>query len=153
MTSCLSKLLPYLTSLGISPRKALSQNFLIDPNIVEKVVEAAQIEPGDRVLEIGPGPGALTEVLLARGAQVIAVEYDPALARGLSRLQTDDRRLEIYLDDILRFPLEEKLPKEKVKPLIAPYRLEGIDSERPSGGHPSSPRFKNLGKEGCAPSD
>ncbi len=124
MTSRLKQLLPYLKSLGISPRKALSQNFLIDPNIVDKVVDAADVGPGDTVLEIGPGPGALTEVLLARGARVIAVEYDPALAQGLARLQTEDKRLEVHLEDILRFPLEEKLQGQKVKVVASlPYHI------------------------------
>jgi len=102
----LTKLRPYLASLGISPKRSLSQNFLIDSNIVNKVVNAADIQPGDRVLEIGSGPGALTEVLLAKGAHVTAVEKDPALARGLSRLQTEDHRLHIHCNDILDFPLE-----------------------------------------------
>ena len=101
----------YLASLGLSPKKSLSQNFLIDPNIVRKLVESADIHPGDVVLEIGPGPGAITEVLLAKGAHVLAVEKDSALARGLSRLQTKDTRLHIHCADILDFPLEKELAK------------------------------------------
>jgi len=107
-------LLPYLATLGISPKKALSQNFLIDANIIHKLIDAACIEPGDWVLEIGPGAGALTEVLLAKGAHVIAVEKDPALARGLSHLQTEDKRLHIHCCDILDFPLQELGHKAKV---------------------------------------
>ncbi|NGX53415.1 MAG: Ribosomal RNA small subunit methyltransferase A [Chlamydiae bacterium] len=84
------------------PKKRLSQTFIIDGNIVRKVVEEAAISSEDRVLEIGPGPGAFTEALLERGAQVIAVEKDPAYARLLARLG----HLEIFEGDIRDFPLE-----------------------------------------------
>ncbi len=82
-------------------RKQLSQNFLIDDAIIEKIVEFSEVLPGDKVLEIGPGSGAITKRLLAAGAQVIAVEKDPFLAERLR-----DPRLQIYCGDILAFPIE-----------------------------------------------
>jgi 16S rRNA (adenine1518-N6/adenine1519-N6)-dimethyltransferase len=90
-----TELLLFLESLGIRPKRGLSQNFLIDGNIIRKIVKEAEVEPGDVVLEIGPGPGALTEALLAAGAKVIAVEKDAHLARALERLQKEDQRLQI----------------------------------------------------------
>ncbi|MBM44517.1 MAG: ribosomal RNA small subunit methyltransferase A [Phycisphaerae bacterium] len=65
---------------GLKPLKQFGQNFLHDQNQIRRLVEAAGIEPGDRVLEIGPGTGALTEALLEAGAEVIACEIDTGLA-------------------------------------------------------------------------
>lgn len=102
-----SELKEFLNSLGIFPKKGLSQNFLIDGNIIKKIVSSAKVCPSDVVLEIGPGPGALTEELLHTGATVIAVEKDPVLAKALERLQTPDRRLYVYCEDILQFSISE----------------------------------------------
>ena len=71
----------FLENHGIQPRKGLSQNFLIDGNIIRKIVATANVQARDVVLEIGPGPGALTQALLAAGAQVVAVEKDAACWR------------------------------------------------------------------------
>jgi 16S rRNA (adenine1518-N6/adenine1519-N6)-dimethyltransferase len=79
----LSQIRELLGSRGLSPRHALGQNFLIDHNLIKKLVDAAHIAPGDLVLEVGPGTGALTEELLARGAHVVAAELDPGLANLL----------------------------------------------------------------------
>ncbi|MGH2612339.1 MAG: ribosomal RNA small subunit methyltransferase A, partial [Rhabdochlamydiaceae bacterium] len=83
--------------------KFLSQNFLIDGNIVRKIVKFAEVKKGDSILEIGPGPGALTEELLAQGASVIAVEKDRKFAAALHRLQTADQRLQIFENDVLKW--------------------------------------------------
>lgn len=72
-----------LDQLGHHPRRALGQNFLVDGNIVRKSLELAEISPGDRVVEIGPGLGTLTVALLEAGAEVWAVERDPTLAAHL----------------------------------------------------------------------
>jgi 16S rRNA (adenine1518-N6/adenine1519-N6)-dimethyltransferase len=68
-----------LTTHGLRPRRALGQNFLTDPNTVRRIVRLAELAPGDRVLEIGPGLGSLTVALAGTGAQVTAVEVDPRL--------------------------------------------------------------------------
>ncbi|HEY7269221.1 MAG TPA: 16S rRNA (adenine(1518)-N(6)/adenine(1519)-N(6))-dimethyltransferase RsmA [Dehalococcoidia bacterium] len=67
------------------PRKALGQHFLSDPNILNRIVDAADLAAGDRVLEIGAGPGELTSVLAERGFAVTAVELDRGLTEGLRR--------------------------------------------------------------------
>jgi 16S rRNA (adenine1518-N6/adenine1519-N6)-dimethyltransferase len=66
---------------GISPRHRLGQNFLIDLNIHEMIVQEASVGPSDIVLEIGPGAGALTALLAGSGALVIAVEIDEQMAK------------------------------------------------------------------------
>ena len=72
-----------LRELGIHPSKRRGQNFLVDMNIIRLQVREAELEPNDRVLEIGPGLGILTEALLKSGAAVTAVEKDPLLYRYL----------------------------------------------------------------------
>ncbi len=67
----------------MTPKKSLGQHFLHDPRILGRIADAAGIKPGDRVLEVGPGRGALTAELLARGAQVTAIEKDPDLIPAL----------------------------------------------------------------------
>ena len=110
-----TELIHYLEEMGIRPRKSMSQNFLIDGNIIRKIIQTAQVQPNDLVLEIGPGPGALTEALLAAQAQVIAVEKDPILAQGLLRLQTPTGALTVIEADILELNLRELLA-QKLKP-------------------------------------
>ncbi len=101
-----SELLTFLHEIGANPQKWLSQNFLIDKNIIAKVAELSDIQPKDKVLEIGPGPGAITKQLLAAGAKVVAIEKDPIFAEHLERLQTPDSRLEVVHADFLKFPLQ-----------------------------------------------
>lgn len=117
----LSELIPFLNELGTTPKKGLSQNFLIDSNVVKKIIETADIQKGDVVLEIGPGPGALTTLLLELGATVYAIEKDPIFAKALSRLQTDDQRLTVYCADALEFPLDQ-IPFKKVVANL-PYHI------------------------------
>ncbi len=102
-----SELLQFLEQIGAFPKKGLSQNFLVDQNIVRKIVELAEVKNGDSVLEIGPGPGALTEALLAAGARVLAVEKDHLFAKHLLRFQTADERLQVECADVLKFPFEQ----------------------------------------------
>jgi len=86
----LSDIRAMLDAAGLSPRKALGQNFLIDRNLVERCVERSGVEHGDLVLEVGPGTGTLTGALLERGARVVAVELDRGLA-GLLRERFAER--------------------------------------------------------------
>jgi 16S rRNA (adenine1518-N6/adenine1519-N6)-dimethyltransferase len=75
----------YLRSLfaqrGISPRRQWGQNFLIDLNIHELIVRSAEVGPCDVILEVGSGTGALTTLMVARGAAVVAVDVDPAMVK------------------------------------------------------------------------
>lgn len=92
----------FLASRGLEAKKGLSQNFLIDGNIIRKIVEGAGIQPGDTVLEIGPGPGALTEALINAGAKVTAVEMDKEMAEQLQELD-----VKVHCSDILDFDLDQ----------------------------------------------
>ncbi|SDQ05084.1 16S rRNA (adenine(1518)-N(6)/adenine(1519)-N(6))-dimethyltransferase RsmA [Microbacterium sp. cf332] len=69
--------------LDVTPTKKLGQNFVVDANTVRKIVHAARVQPGERVVEIGPGLGSLTLAILEAGASVTAVEIDHRLAAQL----------------------------------------------------------------------
>ncbi len=96
-----SELSAFLGSLGHRSKRTLSQNFLIDGNIVAKIVGEVELHSDMLVVEIGPGPGVLTEAFLASGARVVAIEKDEVLARALRRLEPDGSRLFILASDVL----------------------------------------------------
>ena len=83
MESLLKKTRFILDKYGISANKNLGQNFLIDDNIAEKIVDSANVSQEDLVIEIGPGLGNLTELLLEKSAKVIAIELDNRMVKIL----------------------------------------------------------------------
>ena len=103
-----------LTSLGLTPRRALGQNFLVDGNIVRKSLEYGAVRAGDAVVEIGPGLGTLTGALLEAGARVWAVEKDRALHAHLasSLLPRFPGQLHLLEGDALDQPLAG-LPRDQ----------------------------------------
>lgn len=113
----------FLEANNVRAKKALSQNFLIDSNIVNKIVLAAEIVPDDIILEIGPGPGALTELLLSKEVSVLAVEKDRFFAASLSQRLNNDK-LTVFEEDILQFDLEQCASSKPVKVIAnLPYNL------------------------------
>ena len=76
----LSEIRALLYERGLHPKHRLGQNFLHDKNILAKLIDAADLQPGELVLEIGPGTGTLTEALLDVGAQILACEIDSDIA-------------------------------------------------------------------------
>lgn len=86
--------------------KSLGQNFLIDRNIIERIVEGSQAGEGDLVIEIGPGVGVLTKELLETGAKVVAIELDNRLIPILSETLAEYDNFEIINDDILKTDLK-----------------------------------------------
>lgn len=96
-----------LKAFGLRMSKKLGQNFLIDARIVQGIVEAAEIEPGDRVLEIGPGIGTLTQGLAEAGADVTAVELDKKLPAVLKETLKVYDNVRIVPGDILKVNIPE----------------------------------------------
>jgi 16S rRNA (adenine1518-N6/adenine1519-N6)-dimethyltransferase len=111
--------------LDLSPTKRLGQNFVIDPNTVRRIVAAADVVPGERVVEIGPGLGSLTLGLIEAGASVTAVEIDRRLAALLpetvATMGAPDGALEVVTADAMRV---ESLPGDPTA-LVAnlPYNV------------------------------
>ncbi len=93
-----------LRSHGLAPRKSLGQNFLTDPAALQRIVEAAEIEPSSIVLEIGAGLGSLTRCLAAVCRQVIAVELDGTLIPLLKMVLAPYPNVQIIQGDILEIP-------------------------------------------------
>lgn len=82
-------------------RKKFGQNFLVDPHVLEKIAEIAEISPGDGILEIGPGLGTLTQYLAERARRVVAVEIDPELIPILRETLGPYPNAELVHGDIL----------------------------------------------------
>lgn len=97
-----------LTAHGLSPSRALGQNFVADPNTVRRVARLAGVGPGDRVVEIGPGLGSLTLALAETGAQVTAVEIDRYLLPVL-RSVVEPHGVRVVQGDALRLDWDEVL--------------------------------------------
>lgn len=97
----LSEIRALLAGRGLSPRHRFGQNFLIDLNLMRKLVRAAALTGDDVVLEVGAGTGSLTELLLESGPRVVAVEIDRGLAGILADRLADRPRLTLLNCDVL----------------------------------------------------
>jgi len=113
-----------LGSEGLRPRKSLSQNFLTDAATLDTIVDAAELQPGDRVVEIGPGLGVLTRRLLAAGASVLSVELDARLAAYLRRELDGVEGFELIEADALDLHPREMFAGEGFKVVAnIPYHI------------------------------
>ena len=100
------------------PRKRWGQNFLVDDRVMQNILDAAELQPGDVVLEIGPGLGALTTALAQRVSKVFAVELDVKLCAILREVLVACPNVELIQDDIIHVDLKKLLgpyPKPRVK--------------------------------------
>ncbi len=88
------------------PRKRFGQHFLHDPGTIRRLLKEVAPRPGERVLEIGPGEGALTRPLVESGAEVHAVEVDRDLARMLRQQFAGEPRFTLHEGDALRFDFD-----------------------------------------------
>jgi len=88
-----------LDEYGLRPNQAYGQNFLVDPNVIQRIVRLAAVGPGSNVVEIGGGTGTLTAALAATGACVVVYEIDAGLVRVLHHTVGDLPNVEIRHDD------------------------------------------------------
>jgi 16S rRNA (adenine1518-N6/adenine1519-N6)-dimethyltransferase len=100
-----------LKRYGLRPSKGLGQNFLADPSALRRVIDAAEIQPGDTVLEVGPGLGSLTRFLSLEAERVVAVEIDIKMVSALEDLLQPYPNVELIHADILEVNLGELFPK------------------------------------------
>ncbi len=129
-------------------RKRFGQHWLVDGSVLDRIVAAAELVPGDRVLEVGPGRGALTERLLATPlAALLAVELDRDLVAGLRVQFGADPRFQLIEGDVLTVPLPPagvELPRKVVANI--PYNITGPLLERLVGrlDRPVLPPYQRL---------
>jgi 16S rRNA (adenine1518-N6/adenine1519-N6)-dimethyltransferase len=96
---------------GVRPSKALGQNFLVDENTARRIVRLAELRPGERVVEVGPGVGSLTISLADEGVHVCAIEIDRHLLPILEEVVTG-RDVEVVHDDALKVDWNARLGSE-----------------------------------------
>src|SRR5512139_1391770 len=115
-----------LAGYGLTPRKKWGQNFLVDRNILHKIVREARIEKEDTVLEIGPGLGEMTRVLADAARRVIAIEVDPKLVAILEEKLVSSPNVRVIHGDVLKIDFLEVL-REETKPVKVvanlPYQI------------------------------
>jgi len=111
-----------LTKYNARPSKGLGQNFLIDKNVLNKIIETADLKPSDIILEIGPGIGTLTQKLAKNTKKIIAIEKDKTMVEILKETLAGYKNIEIINADILKI---EKLQKFKNYKVVAniPYYI------------------------------
>jgi len=126
MTSLAAETRSLLHAHGVHPRKALGQNFLVDRDALDDVVRAAQLRPGDLVLEIGPGIGTLTTALLdTHGVEVVAVELDEDLARVMDARFSGSANVRLVRGNVLHMNLDDVLAPDRPYKVVAniPYYI------------------------------
>ncbi len=130
--------LDLLERYGLAPQRAFGQNFVVDPNTVRKIARLARVGPGDHVVEIGPGLGALTRALIETGAHVSGIEVDRGLAAylrdevvplGATIIEADALTIDwsSTLSRSEHWVLVANLPYNIATPLIADI-LDGVPS-------------------------
>lgn len=122
-----------LQSKNRVPKKWLGQHYMVNQEINEKLVETANIEKNDLVLEIGPGTGALTNYLVEAGAHVIAVEKDPAMAELIMERFQGSGRVEVVQEDFMKWPIRSSIDhvKESLSAKGIPFTLAKVVSNLP----------------------
>lgn len=112
-----------LKKFNLRASKRLGQNFLIDAEVVKKIVDVAEISEGEEVLEIGPGIGTLTQGLLEAGAKVTAVELDKKLPAVLQETLEGYENFKLIQGDILKINLSELMPQSFKVVANLPYYI------------------------------
>lgn len=122
-----SQIQAILSEAGLKPRHALGQNFLIDGNLMRKLVASAEIDSRDLILEVGGGTGALTELLARHAGEVVTVEKDAALAEVLRQRVGSLPNVEVIEGDALR-------RKHELDPRVVEFLRGGATFSQIEGG-------------------
>jgi 16S rRNA (adenine1518-N6/adenine1519-N6)-dimethyltransferase len=113
MKSILEETRFLMKKYNIKANKALGQNFLINENVLEKIVESSEIEKNDLVIEIGPGLGTLTKYLLEKAGKVICIELDKKMIKILEDRFSLYENFEVKNQDVLKVDLRRMIEQEK----------------------------------------
>jgi 16S rRNA (adenine1518-N6/adenine1519-N6)-dimethyltransferase len=114
-----------LAEFGVSPKRDLGQNFLIDDNILRVILGHLQCGANDAVLEVGAGLGVLTKVLAEVAKHVHAFEVDRSLEGPLKATLAGDPRVSLHFQDVLKAPLEDLVPAPSLCASNLPYSVAG----------------------------
>ncbi|MBM7557223.1 16S rRNA (adenine(1518)-N(6)/adenine(1519)-N(6))-dimethyltransferase RsmA [Halanaerobacter jeridensis] len=135
-----SKTKELLRRHNLELKKSLGQNFLIDNNILDKIVDLANVNEEDTVIEIGPGIGSLTQKLAEKAAKVVAVEVDQRLEEVLEETLDEYNNIEVVFDDALEVDFDDlvdgeykivaNLPYYITTPIVMRLLEEGFNVEQ-----------------------
>ena len=123
MENTLSKTRKIMNKFNIVANKRFGQNFLIDDNILQGIVDVADVEENDLVIEIGPGLGTLTKSLLEKAKKVVAIELDDRMLNILNERFYLYSNFEIIHEDVLKVNLEQLIREEKEKNEIESVKI------------------------------
>src|SRR4030042_876168 len=115
-----------LKEYGLVPRKGWGQHFLVDRNILNKVIRTAQIEKGDVVLEVGPGLGEMTLAIARQAKQIISIEIDPKLVELLKKKLVDFPNINVVERDVLTLDFKKNFTQlsQRIKVVAnLPYQI------------------------------
>ena len=115
MSEALKETQYLMKNYKIKANKNLGQNFLIDDNALQDIADGAEIEDNDLVIEIGPGLGSLTQLLLEKARKVICIELDKKMIKILQERFIAYKNFEVINEDVLRINLDELIKLEKEK--------------------------------------
>jgi 16S rRNA (adenine1518-N6/adenine1519-N6)-dimethyltransferase len=115
----------FLKGYNIWPKKGLGQNFLVDENAMNSIIEAADLKKTDNIIEVGPGTGLLTEHLFTKAKKVVSVEYDLEMVKILKKRFGSVGNLQIVYSDALKYRIEDACFKDMGYKVVAniPYYI------------------------------
>ena len=127
-----------LDSYQLQPKKSLGQNFMHDPQALEKIVASAELQPDDSVVEVGAGTGALTEVLSGSAHQVYAIEVDQRFQPILEARFDDTPNVYLVFEDVLKTDIATMVGRQEYLVVAnVPYYISSailwhfLESENP----------------------
>lgn len=133
-----SELISILKRENLYTEKKLGQNFLFNGQVIQKIIEAADIKPGETIVEVGPGLGILTGELVKHAGRVITIEKDDKLIPYLQRTFASNKNLEIWHEDVLKstppgepFKVVANIPYYITSPIISHF-LQNQKGNRPT---------------------
>jgi 16S rRNA (adenine1518-N6/adenine1519-N6)-dimethyltransferase len=105
------------------PKKKWGQNFLIDKNVLNRIIQEGQINPHDYLVEVGPGLGVLTQQLALKGQGVLAIDIDLSLRELLAETLEGLSNVRVLFADVMKVNIEEEIKKQFALPVTPKYKV------------------------------